>query len=152
MSSEDVGGGEMLNNIKCDIIEMFENALSISMNQMCYCKQPLERIAWKRPFNDWWCLSCFAKQSGRVGFWCTNKSCKFKSVSGWRYDVCSSCFKWTDNNSLYDETDEKEDGAESTFICRQLNHSINMISSDSLYFRVWLTAAFEPMKSIQTLI
>ena len=145
---DDIGGEEMLESINDDVAEVFQNASSIYSSQMCYCKEPLKRIAWNRPFNDWWCLSCFVKQSGRVAFYCNNNSCKFKSVSGWRYDICPSCFEWTDDDNLYEETDEKLDGKQRTFIHRQINHSINMISSDSPYFCVWLTTAFEPMKLI----
>lgn len=136
VTPEDVGGEEILNNIKSDIMEMFENTVSMNMNQMCYCKTPLKRSFFKRPFNDWWCLSCFSKQSGRVSFDCNNDQCVFKRLSGWSYYVCPTCFEWTDINDNSDETEKREDGKETTYIHRQINHSINMISSDFLYFRV----------------
>ena len=140
----------MLGSINDDVVQVFQNALSIPMNQMCYCKRPLTRARFNRPFPDWRCKSCFAIQSRRVVFQCSNDKCLFKRHSGWIYRVCPSCFEWTEYNNFCEETDEKEDMMENTFIYRKINRCINMISYDYLYFRVWQTTAFEAMKLIHT--
>ena len=128
MGPDDVGGDDILNNIKRDVMEMFDNALTPSLNQMCYCKATLKRSYWTRPVHYWRCRSCFANQSRRVAFQCCNGECSFKRASGWVYRVCPSCFEWTENSNFYDETDEKGHGMERTLICRRINWNISMIS------------------------
>ena len=131
MGPDDVGGDNVLNNIKRDVMEMFVNALTPSLNQKCYCTAPLERCKWDRPFTDWRCKSCFVRQSGRIVFQCPKDRCVFTRLSGYYYQICASCFKWTENNNFSDETDRKVDGMEKspeTLICGQINRSINMIS------------------------
>ena len=128
MDPDDVGGDDILNTIKRDVIEILDSALKLSLNQMCYCKAILKRSHWRRPVHYWRCRSCFANQSRRVAYQCCDDECSFKRVSGWVYRVCPSCFEWRENNNFCDETDEKEDGMERTFICRRINWNISMIS------------------------
>ena len=134
VSPEDVGGQELLNSIKSDTETMISdifNALKVTFVQKCYCKAPLERFTWKRPFNDWICTLCFANQSGRVVFECANyDNCVFKDNSGWYYRICPSCFVLADDDTIAHEMDEKEDGmgVESKFISRLLTLSIRRIS------------------------
>ena len=146
MSPGDVGGEGILNNLRGDVATALKGALLSSMNQQCYCREPLRRTTWKRPYSDWICRSCFTNQSGRVVFDCPNDNCIFKRLSGSDYEICTQCFERRDNDQICDETDEKENGTEDTFICKQIKGHINMISSDSLYYDVWLTVFFESMK------
>ena len=149
MSPEDVGGDDILNNIKRDVMEMLDNAVPVSMNQMCYCKAPLERAKYKRSFDDWWCLSCFAKQSGRVQFNCNNDQCLFKRLSGWSYIVCPTCFERAENDVLRDNMDEKGDGIQEAFIgskVTQVLDTIGMFNSYRFTFcRAFVTPKIEEM-------
>ena len=123
VSPEDVEGEAILNSIKSEIV-----TFQFPISQMCYCKAPLHRSRFNRPFDDWRCSSCFAIQSGRVSFQCLKSDCIFKSHSSCNYRVCPSCFESsTESNGSY-ETDEKDDGAEDAFIHRQITRSIAMIS------------------------
>ena len=127
MSPGDVGGDDILDNIKRDVMEMLGNAFPLSLNQMCYCKAPLERGKWNRPFKDWWCLSCFAKQSGRVQFNCNNDQCLFKRLSGWSYLVCPTCFECTENDIRRENMDEKEDEIQKAFIGSKVTQVLDTI-------------------------
>ena len=123
VSPEDVGGEEILKGIKSDIVKF-----QFPLSQTCFCKAPLHRLLFNRHFNDWRCSSCFAIQSGRVHFQCSKSDCIYKITSSCDYRVCSSCFEWAmENNGSY-EMDEKRDEAEDTFIYRQINRCIVMIS------------------------
>ena len=134
VSPEDVGGQAVLNSIKSDAEKMINdafNALKVTFVQKCYCKSPLQRFTWNRPFNDWTCKLCFANQSGRVVFECANyDNCVFKDKSGWYYRICPSCFVLLDDDTIAHEMDEKEDemGVENEFIDRLFTLSIRKIS------------------------
>ena len=131
VSPDDVGEEAILNSIKIEI-----GTSQFPMSQMCYCKSPLHRLPFKRPFSDWRCSSCFAIQSGRISFDCVAGDCLFKRISSTVYRVCPSCFgclRESDSVDSCHETDQKEDGAGGSFVARQINRVISMISSDSLY-------------------
>ena len=123
---EDVGEEAILNSIKSEI-----GTFQFPMSQMCYCKSPLHRFSFKRSFSDWRCSSCFAIQSGRISFDCINGDCLFKHISSSVYRVCPSCFEFSsDSDNSYD-TEKKEDAVEGTYLYRQINQRIAVISSDS---------------------
>lgn len=133
MGADDVGGQEILDNVKRNFIEMFQNALSISMSHLCYCKEPLRRTTSERPFIDWRCTSCSTNQCGRVAFDCINEKCLFKSLSGSIYVICPMCFESASDDEGVAGILKQEEDAENTYIYRQINRSINIISSDYLY-------------------
>ena len=143
VSPKDVGGEEILNNLRGDVVMALKDASSISMNQQCYCGESLTRTTWNRPCPDWICRSCFTNQSGRVVFYCFNSNCIFKRLSDWNYCICPQCFERRDNDQICDETDKKEEGTEDRFICNQIKRRINMISSDFVYLNVLLTVFFD---------
>ena len=136
VSPEDVGREAILKNIQSEIVGILGDALQFPMSQMCYCKSPLHRRCFNRPYNDWRCLSCFAIQSGRISFDCPVDDCSFKRNSSSVYRVCPSCFEYPSEMVSSYETEEKEDAVEGTYICRQINQRIALISSDSSYVRV----------------
>ena len=131
VSLHHVGGEDVLQNIKRDVLEMFENVLSDSINQMCFCKTPLERFVVerdKRPAGDWICKSCFACQSGRVAFFCFNDQCIFQSVTECPgYMICSSCFYREDNCVRGDESDQKEEVNQNTFVGNKVIQMLSII-------------------------
>ena len=128
MTPEDIGGKEILNNIKNYTEALFERANRPTMGQLCYCKQPLAECTFNRPFADWRCKSCFANQSARILFRCTDDSCLFERVSGTEYRICASCHDHTVNGNTLRKAENKENGTDGTFLYLQLERSINMIS------------------------
>ena len=129
VSAQEVGEEEILNSIRDDIAGIFKDPEMFEMDQLCYCTEPLVRGLWSRPVDDWYCDSCFTKQNGRVTFQCFNELCAFRSASERIYRVCPSCFHGTRNVDKCLKVDEKEDEREDTFMYRQINCRINMISS-----------------------
>ena len=121
---EEVGGGKALNDIKSNFELMLGSTERPAyLTQMCYCKAPLARAVFERPLKDWRCSSCFSNQSGRVHFRCDAEFCIFKRLSGVAYQVCPSCCRSTEEDSM----DEKDEDIENGFISRKMNRSINMI-------------------------
>ena len=137
MDCDDVGGDDILNNIKRDVMEMFNNALKLSLNQMCYCKAILSHSHWTRPVPDWQCKSCFAEQSRRVAFQCSNDECLFKRISrccdsGCVYRICPSCF-------LQEGMDAKEDENQGAFVSSKVTQALNVIGIlNSCFFNILL--------------
>ena len=131
VSPQEVGEQETLNLIRDDIAGILEESEVFEMNQVCYCNGPLVRDLWNRPFDDWYCDSCFTKQNGRVTFKCFNESCSFRNALERIYRVCPSCFHGVGKGNEFLESDEKEEKKEGTVIYRRINHSINVISSVS---------------------
>ena len=134
VTSQHVGGEEILNDINSDIAETFGDTLQLPINEKCYCQKPLNRCRLNRPFSDWRCLLCFTKQSGRVTFECIGGDCVFKCHSAETYRVCPSCFEWSGTDTTSPQTDEKEDEMEVSFIHRHIHRSVTMISLVSLCF------------------
>ena len=128
VSPEDVGGEELLKSIQSKIV-----TFQLPMSQMCYCKSPLHRRRFNRPFDDWSCSSCFAIQSGRISFDCIDADCLFKRISSSVHRVCPSCCEFASDSVTSYETEEKEDIVEGTYIYHQINQRIAVISSDCLY-------------------
>ena len=136
MNPEDVGGTPILENIKSEIMGILGKALQLPMSEMCYCKSPLYRCRFKRSFNevnDWRCSSCFAIQCGRAAYKCIAGDCSFKRISSSMYRVCPSCFECPSEHDSSYETEEKEDAVEATYIYRQINRQIAVISSEFPY-------------------
>lgn len=145
MSPEDVGGEGILNSIKCIVMEIFESAVPNSMNQMCYCKEPLTRNTLLRPVPIWRCRSCFANQSGRVMFECLNEECLYKRISRWHYYICSSCF-------LRDGMDAKEDETQNDFVGSKLTEVLNVIGIFNSCLFIFSLFCLIPNSEMSTMI
>ena len=127
MDPDDVGGDDILNTIKRDVMVMFNNASKLSLNQMCYCKAILSHSHWTRPVPYWRCKSCFAEQSRRVAFQCCDDECLFKRITGCVYRICPSCF-------LQKGMGAKEDEIQNAFISSKVTQVLNAIGTSNSCF------------------
>ena len=75
---------------------------AIRMNQLCYCKAPLE--IWSNP-NEFVCNNCCKKitDADQVFY---HHSCKYEEITAGEYIICTGCYDATDdidNNNLDDQ-------------------------------------------------
>ena len=90
VSPEDVGGKEILNNIKRDITEMANDV--VNPNMMCYCQHLLSENNSESTRRQDHCRLC-QKAFKNKSYDCNNGSCIYKRISGLKFWICPSCYQ-----------------------------------------------------------
>ena len=90
MNPEDVGGKDIVDNIRSDIEKLFENVQTINM--ICYCQQLLTEYNSNSVQNKYNCHVCH-KSLGFKSYDCNNRSCIYKRISGKTFCSCPSCYE-----------------------------------------------------------
>ena len=89
VSTDQVGGEEILAKVKCDIEKFFQNALKLNM--ICYCQQPLSEVSNESVSIGYHCRLC-QKSIRYKSYDCKNGSCIYKRISGLQFWICPSCY------------------------------------------------------------
>ena len=90
VNPQDVGGKDIMDNIKSDIEKLFENVRTTNM--ICYCQQPLSEYNSKSVQSKYQCRLC-QKSFGYRSYDCNNKSCIYKTVTAMQFWICPSCYE-----------------------------------------------------------
>ena len=108
VSPEDVGGKEILNNIKRDITEIVKDI--VNPNMMCYCQHLLSEYNSESAQSQDHCRLC-QKSLDNKRYDCDNESCIYKRISGLQFWICPSCYE----QNAYSSINYTEDGWKEIF-------------------------------------
>ena len=111
VSSQSLGGKEILDSIKRDMEEIVND--SLSLNMICYCQQLLSECDSKTVQSKYHCRLC-QKSLGYKSYDCNNESCIYKRVSGLQFWICPSCYAGGAHVTL----DHTQDGWKQIFVSK----------------------------------
>lgn len=101
--ARDFGGEEILNNIKNDILEIVDDA--ITLNMICYCNHILKEFNSESLMSGYTCPLCYESLRHKF-FACIDQSCFYKRITETPYFVCPSCYEKGTKISLGRTDDE----------------------------------------------
>ena len=127
VSTDQIGGEEVIAKIKCDIEKFFEDVFKLNM--ICYCQQPLAEVRNETVSSSCHCRLC-QKLIIYKSYDCNNGSCIYKRISGLQFWICPSCYV----DGAYITTLNYSDEEWKQIFVTKLRSSITAMSYGSSHF------------------
>eukprot|EP01084_Bolivina_argentea_P075056 136105_1 len=98
-----------------------------NINQICVCQQILKECNWEETPGEWECECCHKMYSEdvKIYYWCGKAICKYKQITGDKFNVCFNCFNTFDNSN-----DDNQSFNKHNFLSAKIAAMINIINKE----------------------